>query len=96
MKCRMAPWRCAAPWLPGKISCTPGEDVKARDPLFPAGRRLRPQDIGLLAALGVARVLVHQKPRVAVLSSGDEIVPITKQPPREGSGTPMPFWWPPW
>jgi molybdopterin molybdotransferase len=59
----------------------PGEDVRAKDPLFPVGQRLRPQDIGLLAALGITRVRVHQKPRVAVLSSGDEIVPITNIPP---------------
>jgi molybdopterin molybdotransferase len=69
------------PVAPGENVLHPGEDVRAKDPLFPAGRRLRPQDIGLLAALGVTRIMVHQKPRVAVLSSGDEIVPITKQPP---------------
>jgi molybdopterin molybdotransferase len=69
------------PVAPGDNVMHPGEDVRAQDPLFPAGRRLRPQDIGLLAALGVTRVRVHQKPRVAVLSSGDEIVPITKKPP---------------
>jgi molybdopterin molybdotransferase len=69
------------PVAPGENVMHPGEDVRARDPLFPAGRRLRPQDIGLLAALGVTRIVAHQKPRVAVLSSGDEIVPITKKPP---------------
>jgi len=69
------------PVAPGENVMHPGEDVRAKDPLFPAGRRLRPQDIGLLAALGVTRVRVYQKPRVAVLSSGDEIVPITKKPP---------------
>ena len=69
------------PVAPGENVMQPGEDVRAQDPLFPAGQRLRPQDIGLLAALGVTRVRVHQKPRVAVLSSGDEIVPITQKPP---------------
>jgi molybdopterin molybdotransferase len=69
------------PVAPGENVMHPGEDVRAKDPLFAAGRRLRPQDIGLLAALGVTRVRVHQKPRVAVLSSGDEIVPISKEPP---------------
>jgi molybdopterin molybdotransferase len=68
------------PVAPGENVMHPGEDVRAKDPLFAAGRRLRPQDIGLLAALGVTRVRVYQKPRVAVLSSGDEIVPITKKP----------------
>jgi molybdopterin molybdotransferase len=69
------------PVAPGDNVMHPGEDVRAQEPLFPAGRRLRSQDIGLLAALGVTRVRVHLKPRVAVLSSGDEIVPITEQPP---------------
>jgi molybdopterin molybdotransferase len=69
------------PVAPGDNVMHPGEDVRAKDPLFPAGRRLRPQDIGLLAALGNTRVRVHQKPRVAIISSGDEIVPISKNPP---------------
>jgi molybdopterin molybdotransferase len=68
------------PVAPGENVLNPGEDVRAKELLFQAGRRLRPQDIGLLAALGVTRVRVHQKPQVAVLSSGDEIVPITKKP----------------
>ncbi|MGQ9688642.1 MAG: molybdopterin molybdotransferase MoeA [Desulfobaccales bacterium] len=69
------------PVAPGENVLQPGEDVKAQDLLLPAGRRLRPQDLGLLAALGVTRVAVHRQPRVAVLSSGDEIVPITEKPP---------------
>jgi molybdopterin molybdotransferase len=69
------------PVAPGDNLLQPGEDVRAHDPLFQPGRRLRPQDIGLLAALGVSRVTVHRRPRVALLSSGDEIVPITKEPP---------------
>lgn len=68
------------PVAPGDNVLQPGEDVKAAEMLFPAGRALRPQDIGLLAALGVTRIKVHRRPRVAVLSSGDEIVPITEKP----------------
>jgi molybdopterin molybdotransferase len=68
------------PVAPGENVLQPGEDVKAHEPLFPAGRPLRPQDIGLLAALGTSRVPVYLRPRVAVLSSGDEIVPITENP----------------
>jgi len=68
------------PVAPGENILHPGEDVKAGEVLFPAGKRLRPQDLGLLAALGVTRVPVHRLPRVAVLSSGDEIVPITEKP----------------
>jgi len=68
------------PVAPGENVLHPGEDVKAGEVLFPAGTRLRPQDLGLLAALGVARVWVHRRPRVAVFSSGDEIVPIIQKP----------------
>jgi len=65
---------------PGENVLTPGEDVGAGELLFAAGTRLRPQDIGLLAALGIARLTTYQKPRVVILSSGDEIVPIDQQP----------------
>lgn len=68
------------PVAPGENVLQPGEDVKAQETFFPAGRPLRPQDIGLLAALGISRVPVYLRPRVAVLSSGDEIVPITETP----------------
>ena len=43
---------------PGENVLTPGEDVGAGEPLFAAGARLRPQDIGLLAALGITRLTV--------------------------------------
>jgi molybdopterin molybdotransferase len=65
---------------PGENVLSPGEDVARGETLFPAGRRLRPQEIGLMAALGITAVLVYQKPRVAVISSGDEIVPLDEQP----------------
>ena len=50
-----------------------GEDVKENDNVLPAGRMLQPQDLGLLAAVGVAQVQVHKHLRVAVLSTGDEL-----------------------
>jgi molybdopterin molybdotransferase len=59
---------------------TPGEDVARGETLFPAGRRLRPQEIGLLAALGLRRLAAYKKPRVAIISSGDEIVPLDANP----------------
>ena len=65
---------------PGENVLSPGEDVGAGELLFEAGVRLRPQDIGLLAALGITRLTVYQKPRVAILSSGDEIVPLDRRP----------------
>ncbi len=57
-----------------------GEDVQAGAVLLTAGSRLRPQDLGLLAALGVATVPVTRQPRVAIIATGDEIVPITATP----------------
>lgn len=68
------------PVAPGENILHPGEDVQAGEILFSAGKSLRSQDLGLLAALGVTRVEVHRRPRVAVLSSGDEIVPLTQKP----------------
>ncbi len=53
-----------------------GMDVKAGHKVLFAGQRLRAQDIGLLAMLGVANVSVYRKPRVALLSSGDELIPV--------------------
>ncbi len=65
---------------PGENLLQPGEDVRQGEVLFPEGRRLRPQDIGLLAALGIISIPVHRQPRVAVISSGDEIVPVSQSP----------------
>jgi molybdopterin molybdotransferase len=68
------------PVAPGENVLTPGEDVARGETLFPAGCRLRPQEIGLLAALGVTRLTVYQKPRVAIISTGDEIVALSRRP----------------
>jgi molybdopterin molybdotransferase len=57
-----------------------GEDVRPGDLLFPAGHRLRPQDLGGLAGVGIARVPVAARPRVAILASGDEVVPADAAP----------------
>jgi molybdopterin molybdotransferase len=51
------------------------EDVAAGAALVPGGRPLRPAELGLLAAAGVTEVTVHTRPRVAVVSTGDEVVP---------------------
>ncbi len=50
-----------------------GEDVNAGAVVLPAGSVLRPQEMGVAASLGLAQILVRQKPRVAVLSTGDEV-----------------------
>lgn len=51
------------------------EDVAAGAPLVPGGRPLRAPDLGLLAAAGITTVTVHARPRVAIISTGDEVVP---------------------
>ncbi|HEY3064663.1 MAG TPA: gephyrin-like molybdotransferase Glp [Methylomirabilota bacterium] len=50
-----------------------GEDVTSGSVVLEAGTALRPQDIGLAASLGLCAVLVHRRPRVALLSTGDEV-----------------------
>ena len=51
-----------------------GQDIASGDTALRKGRRLRPQDMGLLASLGLAEVPVYRPLRVAVLSTGDELV----------------------
>jgi molybdopterin molybdotransferase len=63
------------PVAPGGGLVRPDEDVAAGAPLVPAGRPLRAPDLGMLAAAGVTSVAVHAKPRVAIISTGDEVVP---------------------
>lgn len=48
--------------------------------VLPAGRRLGPGEIGLAAALGHASLKVFARPRVAILPTGDEVVPVERQP----------------
>jgi len=62
------------PVPPGTNLIFRGDDVKPGDLVLPAGRRLNVADIGALAALGQTSVFVRQAPRVAVISTGDEIV----------------------
>jgi len=50
-----------------------GEDVRAGTVVIGAGSVLRPQEIGVIASLGQRQVFVSQRPRVAVLSTGDEV-----------------------
>jgi molybdopterin molybdotransferase len=50
-----------------------GLDVGAGSAVLTAGQRLRPQDLGLAAAVGVATLTVRRRPRVAVLFTGDEL-----------------------
>jgi molybdopterin molybdotransferase len=51
-----------------------GEDIRAGTHALPAGQRLRPQDVALAAAFGLTRIEVRRRIRVAVFSTGDELV----------------------
>jgi molybdopterin molybdotransferase len=53
-----------------------GEDVKAGERVLHKGHLIRPQDLGLMAGIGKTDVFVFLRPRVGIISSGDEIVPI--------------------
>jgi molybdopterin molybdotransferase len=57
-----------------------GEILRIGDPLLPAGALLTPGALGLLATHGYSRVLVHRAPTVAVLATGDEVVPPETEP----------------
>jgi molybdopterin molybdotransferase len=61
---------------PGNYVRPVGEDVRQGAIVLRRGTRLRPQEIGMLAALGRVGVSVARKPRVAILATGDELVPI--------------------
>ncbi len=60
---------------PGENIRPRGSDLVTGQRVLPAGRRLAPQDLGLLAMLGAAQVMVRREPRLALLSSGDELLP---------------------
>lgn len=52
-----------------------GEDIAKGQQVFAAGHKVRPADIGLLASLGFARINVKRRLKVAILSTGDELLP---------------------
>jgi molybdopterin molybdotransferase len=60
---------------PGDYVRPQGQDLRKGQLVLTQGRHLEPQDIGLLATLGIVLVKVSRLPRVAILSSGDEIIP---------------------
>lgn len=58
-----------------------GEDTRKGTMLLPAGHRIRPQDIGLLAGVGLGSITVYRRVRVGIISTGDEIVPYEQEVP---------------
>jgi molybdopterin molybdotransferase len=69
--------RSVSPW---QHVLRKGEDITRGTPVLPVGRRLRPRDVGALTGLGVTRVSVFRRPRVGLVSTGDEIVPPERKP----------------
>lgn len=61
---------------PGAFVRQTGEDIQAGDAILAPGARLRPQEIAVLASLGVSQVAVIRPARVAILSTGDELLNI--------------------
>jgi len=57
-----------------------GEDIRRGELVLARGRRLRPQDAGLLASIGVARPRCVRRPRVALVITGDELLPAGSRP----------------
>lgn len=57
-----------------------GEDIRKGEVVLEAGRRLRPQDAGLLSSIGVAAVPCTRRPRVRLLVTGDELLPAGSLP----------------
>ncbi len=58
----------------------PGDDAKGGEALVPAGTVLTPGGAALLASAGVSRVAVHRRPRVAIVSTGNEVVGLDQTP----------------
>ena len=65
---------------PGENVRRTGEDIAAGETVLAAGARIRPWDLGVLAAFGVDKVPVARPPRVALIATGDELVDITQTP----------------
>ncbi|WHY00634.1 gephyrin-like molybdotransferase Glp [Neobacillus sp. DY30] len=63
------------PVAPGENIIRAGEDIREGEILLLEGTRLRPQELGAIASLGISTVTVYRKLKVGYLSSGDEIVP---------------------
>ncbi|MDY7032026.1 MAG: molybdopterin molybdotransferase MoeA [Thermodesulfobacteriota bacterium] len=56
------------------------DDVAMEELVLSVGKRMKPQDVGMLAGLGITEITVFKKPRVSVISTGDEIIPVTETP----------------
>ncbi len=71
LRAAFAPWSHVRPM---------GEDMVATELVLPAGRVLRPVDLGAIAGCGHARLRVRRRPRVAIIPTGSELVPVGQKP----------------
>jgi molybdopterin molybdotransferase len=60
---------------PGKHVGDIGEDIRRGEEVVAAGRQLLPQDLGVVASVGIDRMMVHRRPRVHIVVTGDELLP---------------------
>ena len=67
---------------PGQNMITIGEDIKKQANVIKQGQTIRPQEAGLMAALGKKEVAVYQKPVIGIISTGDEIISVEETPSR--------------
>ncbi len=65
---------------PGRHVVEAGEDIRKQEIILSCGRKLRPQETGLLAAFGRTKVKVYKKPVIGIISTGNEVVPIEERP----------------
>lgn len=65
---------------PGENVIQIGDDIKRGEVILPRGHKIRPQDMGALASIGITKVRVFQKPKVAIISTGDEIIDAERVP----------------
>lgn len=68
------------PVAPGENVIKRDEDIKKGELVLKRGHKMRPQDIGALAGLGITEIKVYKKPIVSIISTGDEIIPPQKKP----------------
>ena len=61
------------PLAPGTFVRPRGHDIRAGAMVLAAGTRIRPQEMGVAASVGIGRIEVRRRPRVAMVSSGDEL-----------------------
>ncbi len=62
-----------------KNVCIAGEDIKKGDRVLAKGIKIRPQEVGLIASMGLNKVTVYKKPRIGLISTGSELVPPGKR-----------------